>query len=387
MEATMRDDDMSIEFLGMIGTHEVSETHARSGDYVQPDFVCAITRAHEAAGFDKVLIGYGSSMAEGTQVAAYAAQHSERLGFLVAHRPGVVFPTLAARTFATLDQFSSGRVAVHIVTGGVDADQRREGDFEDKDSRYRRTGEYISILKKAWRSEQPLDHDGDVYRFEGFRGEVRPWRDRQIPVYFGGSSPAAYRVGAEHADVFMLWGEPLAETAEQIAAIREAAKAAGRPAPPRFSISFRPILGSTEDEAWARAHGILRTITESNGGLGAFVSSAALVGGVASRPESVASQRLLDAAAKGELHDRALWTPTAAATNASGNTTALVGTGEKIAQALADYAELGVTTFLLRGYEPLQDSVDYGEQILPQARAEIRRRLAGAPARPGQAAQ
>ncbi|MBA8793032.1 alkanesulfonate monooxygenase [Friedmanniella endophytica] len=366
---------MSIEFFGMIGTHEVSETRARQGAFVQPDFVRAISRAHEDAGFDRVLIGYGATGADGTQVAAYAAAHTSRLGFLLAHRPGVVFPTLAARTFATLDQFSEGRVAVHLVTGGVPADQRREGDYADKDSRYARTAEYMQILRRSWTSAEPFDHDGPSYRFEGFSSEVRPYRPEGIPLYFGGSSAAAYRVGAEHADVYMLWGEPLAETAEQIATVTAAAAAAGRDRPPRFSISFRPILGGTEDEAWANAHAVLDTITGSNGGLGAFVSSTALVGQGAGRPDSVASQRLLAAAEKGELHDRALWTPTAAATNASGNTTSLVGTGETIAEALADYAELGIDTFLLRGFDPLADATAYGEQIIPQTRAAVARRL------------
>jgi alkanesulfonate monooxygenase len=252
---------------------------------------------------------------------------------------------------------------------------RREGDFEDKDARYARTGEYISLLRRSWESEEPFDHQGPAYRLEGFRSDVRPWQDRKIPVYFGGSSPAAYRVGSALADTFMLWGEPLAETAEQIASVTAAAAAAGRAEPPKFSVSFRPILGATEDEAWARAHAILDTIRGSGGGLGAFVSNAALVGGD-KPPESVASQRLLAAAAKGELHDRALWTPTAAATNASGNTTALVGTPETVAEAIADYAELGITAFLVRGYEPLQDAIDYGRELLPRARAAIDSRLA-----------
>jgi alkanesulfonate monooxygenase len=322
-------------------------------------------------------VGYGSSTPEGTQLAAFAAAQTTRLGFLVAHRPGVVFPTLAARTFATLDQFTGGRVAVHIVTGGMDADQRREGDYETKDARYARTGEYITALREAWTSTEPFDHLGDVYRFEGFRSDVRPWQDRDIPVYFGGSSPAAYRVGSGLADVFMLWGEPLQETSEQIASVTAGARAAGRTEPPAFSVSFRPILGATEEQAWDRAHRVLAAIRASHGGVGAFVSSAALVGDA--RPESVASQRLLDAAAKGELHDRALWTPTAAATNASGNTTALVGTPATVAAALADYAEIGVSQFLIRGFEPLRDAVEYGEELIPLAREEIARRV-GAPA-------
>lgn len=362
---------MSVEFIGMIGTRQVSETHAPAGPAVQPEFVRRFARAHEDAGFDKVLIGYSSQAPDGTQVAAYAASVTERLGFLIAHRPGFAFPTLAARTFATLDQFSGGRVSVHCVTGGTDADQRREGDYLTKDERYERTDEYLDVLKAVWTSTEPVSYDGRHYRFEDFTSEVTPAQQPRIPLYFGGSSPAAYRVGGKHADVFMLYGEPLAETGEQMAAVRAAAEAAGRAEPPRFSVSFRPIVGPTEELAWERAHRILDVIEGSGGGLGAFVSSAALVGGADNRPQSRASQRLLEAAEKGELHDRALWTPTARAANASGNTTALVGTPETVAQAILDYVKIGLSTILIRGYDPLDDAIDYGRQVIPLVRAEL----------------
>src|SRR5689334_20344039 len=120
---------MPVEFIGMIGTHDQSESRPASGPVIDKDYVRRFARAHEEAGFDRVLIGYSSSQPDGTQVAAYAAAHTERLSFLVAHRPGFMAPTLAARTFATLDQFTGGRAAVHVITGGSDAEQRRDGDY------------------------------------------------------------------------------------------------------------------------------------------------------------------------------------------------------------------------------------------------------------------
>ncbi|WP_037068065.1 LLM class flavin-dependent oxidoreductase [Pseudonocardia acaciae] len=360
---------MSVEFIGMIGTRHVSEIHPAAGPVIDREFVRRFTRAHEDAGFDRVLVGYSSSTPDGLQVAAYAAAHSERLGFLVAHRPGFVAPTLAARQFATLDHFSGGRVAVHVISGGSDVEQRRDGDFLGKDERYDRTDEYLEVLTKTWTAGEPFDHHGRHYRVEGVQAEVRPFQDR-IPVYFGGSSAAAYRVGGRHADVFALWGEPLAETAEQIAAVREAARAAGRSEPPRISVSFRPILGPTEEAAWERAHRILAGITAAGGGHGSFTGRKMHVGA----PGNVGSQRLLAAAERGERHDRALWTPTAAATGAAGNSTALVGTPETVAAALLDYVDIGVSTLLIRGYDPLDDAVDYGRELIPLVRAELSRR-------------
>jgi alkanesulfonate monooxygenase len=364
---------MPVEFIGMIGTKDESETHFSSGPVIDRDYVRRFARAHEDAGFDRVLIGYSSSRPEGAQVAAYAAAHTERISFLVAHRPGFVAPTLAARTFATLDQFTQGRIAVHIITGGSDAEQRRDGDYLSKDERYDRTDEYLDIVKQAWTSDAPFSYHGKHYQLEEFYSEVRSPQQPRIPLYFGGSSDAAYRVGGKHADVYALWGEPLAETRQQIDSVGEAANQAGRAQPPRISVSFRPILGPTEELAWERAHRILETTKENIEGFRARRRRETWGLGGAS-PQNRGSQRLLAAAAKGELHDRALWTPLAQVTGAAGNSTALVGTPETVAQALLDYVDIGVTTVLIRGYDPYDDAIDYGRDLLPLVREEVAKR-------------
>ena len=362
-DTTAQQDRRPVEILGMIGTRDASESRPGSGPAIDPVYTRRFARAHEEAGFDRILIGYGSSWPEGTQVAAHVAAHTERLGLLVAHRPGFVAPTLASRVFATLDQFSGGRVAVHTITGGHDAEQRRDGDYLDHDERYDRTDEYLTILRRAWTSSEPFDFEGRHYRFEGYAPGVLPYGDRHLPLFFGGSSEAAYRVGGKHADTFMLWGEPLAETAEQIASVRAAAEAAGRPAP-RISVSFRPIIAPTEELAWERAHGILDRI--KNGPGLSFLQERK-----PGAPQNEGSRRLLRAAEKGDLHDRALWTPTATAAGAGGNTTALVGSPETVAAAILDYVEIGVDTVLIRGYDPLDDVIDYGRHVLPLVRSEL----------------
>jgi alkanesulfonate monooxygenase len=254
---------MPVEFIGMIGTKDQSEIRNTGGPVIDRDYVRRFSRAHEDAGFDQVLIGYASTQPDGTQVAAYAAAHTERLGFLIAHRPGFVAPTLAARTFATLDQFTGGRIAVHVITGGSDAEQRSEGDFLGKDERYARTDEYLDIVKQAWTSDAKFSYDGKYYQVENFVSQVKSDQQPRIRLYFGGSSTAAFRVGGKHADTFALWGEPLAETRQQIDSVHAAARAAGRAGLPGISVSFRPILGPTEELAWERAHRILETTKEN----------------------------------------------------------------------------------------------------------------------------
>ncbi|MEB3367756.1 LLM class flavin-dependent oxidoreductase [Saccharopolyspora mangrovi] len=359
---------MAVEFVGMIRTADSSEIRPPSGPAVDRDYLRRFAQAHEEAGFDRVLIGYHSWDADGFAVASYAAAHTGRLGFLLAHRPGFVAPTLAARKLATVDQLIGGRLAVHVISGASDTEQRRDGDYSDKAARYRRTDEYLDVVRRVWESEEPIDHEGEFYRFAGARSEVKPVNG-SLPIYFGGSSADAYRVGGKHADTFALWGEPLAETAEQIAAIRKSAAEHGRnPDELGISVSFRPIIGRTDAEAWERARGVLNTISSrTSGSPGAMLA-------FPSAERGVGSQRLLDAADKGERHDRALWTAPAKATGAAGNSTALVGSPETVAQALLDYVDIGVTTLLIRGYEPLEDVEDWGRHLLPLVRQELANR-------------
>src|SRR5260370_9659470 len=199
----------------MIATQEQSEIHPRSGPMVDPAFVRAFARAHEEAGFDKVLIGYSAGRRDGLQVAAYAAAHTERLHFLIAHRPGFVFPAVAARSFANLEQFNEGRIALHAITGGNDAEQRRDGDYLSKDERYARTDEYLEILERAWTASEPFSFEGAHYRFENFSSEVRPFQQPRIPIYFGGSSEARDQARANHAVRHPCRGDPPARTADR----------------------------------------------------------------------------------------------------------------------------------------------------------------------------
>src|ERR1700723_3084450 len=164
---------MTVEFIGMIHHREASEILAPPPVVMDRGYIRDFAQAAETGGFDKVLVGYFSDGPDGFLLAAAAAAHTERLGFLVAHRPGFVAPTLAARKFATLDQFSDGRIGVHIITGGHDAEQRRDGDYLSKDERYARTDEYLDIVKLAWTSDQPFSYHGRYYQVEDHQSGVK----------------------------------------------------------------------------------------------------------------------------------------------------------------------------------------------------------------------
>lgn len=348
---------MPVEMIGWIAPRVASEIVPPAGPPFDAEVVATTARIHEAADFDRVLIGYFSNAPDGFMVGAHAAAVTTRLQFLLAHRPGFVAPTVAARKLATLDQLTDGRLAVHLIAGGNDTDQARDGDHTDHAGRYRRTDEYTGVMRQTWTSTEPFDHHGEFYDIEGAFSDIRCHQEPQIPIYGGGGSDAAIEALAPHVDVFMLWGEPLADTADFMARVRAAAAPHGRT--PTFSLSTRPIVAPTDELAWERAHDILDRI------------EGRLKGRSVRTPQNVGAQRLLASAAAGDLHDSCLWTKLAAATGAPGNSTALVGSPETVADALACYYELGATSLLIRGYDPLPDAELYGQELIPLVRAKV----------------
>jgi alkanesulfonate monooxygenase len=249
-----------------------------------------------------------------------------------------------------------------VITGGSDAEEQKDGDFLEKDDRYRRTDEYIDLLKKTWTAETPFDHDGEFYCVKQAFSSIKPVQQPHIPVFFGGSSDAALEVGARQADVWATWGEPVAAVKEQIDVVRAKAAEYGRSI--KISVSIRPIMAAKEEDAWEKAYAYLAKAEQSQL--------------MARAGQSVGSQRLLKFAAEGDVLDKRLFTAIARATGAVGSSTALVGTPDQIAESLLDYYDVGADMLLIRGFDPYQDAIDFGRDLLPVVHAEVKRRDAEA---------
>ena len=359
---------MPVEFIS--ATH-IAADHRKVGTGFggfDPDYTRRFVHALDDGGFDWTLVAYGSPSPDSLQLGQFVANNSVRVKPMIAHRPGFQFPTQVAKAFAGLDRISNGRVGIHIISGGSDAEQRREGDYLTKEGRYERSDEFIQILRKIWYEDGPISFAGKHYRFEDFQTEIKPVQER-IQVSVGGSSPQAYDVGGRLGDVFGLWGEPLAETSGQIATVNAIADAAGR-GRPRIWVSFRPIVAPTDELAWEKAHAILAQTQQAL----AQPGSKALARWNGNEPQNVGSVRLRAVAEKGDLHDRALWTPLAKELKGAGSTTALVGSYETVAQALLDYTEIGCDLLSIRGWDVYNDMVDYGRYVLPLVRQELAHR-------------
>jgi alkanesulfonate monooxygenase len=361
---------MAVEFISAVNVNPSNELNRLGRAEIDLPFFNRYVNALEDAGFDYTLCAYASVFQDQFAIANQIVARSERVTPIIALRPNTIYPTVAAKALATLDQFGEGRAVVHFISGGNDAEQAREGDYLTKEQRYRRTAEYIDIVRQVWTNTAPFDHEGEFYKFEGFVSAVRP-TNGTIPVSVGGSSAEAYQVGGSRGDIFGLWGEPLADTRDQIEKVNTEAAKAGRSDKPRIWVTFRPIIAPTEELAWEKAH---RTLSVLEGAQAAGTGIGRIFG--SDGPQNVGSQRLLEIAARQDVHDRALWTPTASATGATGASTALVGTPETVAAAILDYVDLGADLISIRGYDNLNDLIDYGRYVLPLVRQELAHREA-----------
>ncbi|MEU1886722.1 LLM class flavin-dependent oxidoreductase [Micromonospora sp. WMMD987] len=338
------------------GGHGVAVGTAGGARPATVAYLGQIARTAEQLGFVGALTPTGAWCEDAWLTTAMLSEVTERLKFLVAFRPGLLSPTLAAQMAATFQRLSGGRLLLNVVTGGEAVEQRSYGDFLDKDARYARTDEFLHIVRALWRGET-VDHAGTHLRVEAARLSHLP--DPVPPVYFGGSSAAAGPVAARHSDIYLTWGEPPAQVAEKLDRIRAVAAEAGREL--RFGIRLHVIARDTAEQAWAQAGRLLD-------GIGAADVRAAQEG--LRRSESEGQRRML--ALHGGSRDALevapnLWAGFGLVRGGAG--TALVGSHTEVADRIAEYHALGIDEFILSGHPHLEEAYWFGEGVLPILRS------------------
>lgn len=333
------------------------------------DYLARVAHAAEEAGFEAVLTPTGTFCEDAWLTTAALLRETERLGFLVAFRPGVINPVLAAQMAATYQRHSGGRLRINIVTGGEPREQGRFGDDDDKAERYARTAEFLRVLRGTW-GEAPYDHDG---RFFHTRGAMVSGAVEAPEIYFGGSSDPALDVAAEHADCYLTWGEPVEMVAEKIGRVRELAARHGRR--PRFGLRIHTLSRDTAEEAWEHAQWWLDgldagTVARAQAALAESQSTGQQrMLGLRSSTEAPGSARALEIAPN-------LWSGVGLVRGGAG--TALVGSHEEVADRLADYHAVGIDEVILSGYPHDEEATTFGAHVMPRLR---RRGLLAEPAR------
>lgn len=333
------------------GRHIGTNVGARA---VTPAYLRQIAMAIDDLGFAGALLPTGRPCDDAWVVASSLVPFTKNLKFLVAVRPGLLSPTLAARMASAFDRLSDGRLLVNVVTGGDPEELEADGVYLDHDSRYALTGEFLEVWRKVLQGES-VDLDGEHIRVTGARVFYPPEQKPYPPLFFGGSSPAGIEIAAKHCDTYLTWGEPPEAVGKKIEAVRKRAEAENRTL--KFGIRLHVIVRETEEEAWAAADDLIRHLDDE---------TIAKAQQVYARMDSHGQKRMT------ELHggDRSrleispnLWAGIGLVRGGAG--TALVGDPHTVAERIKEYAELGIDTFILSGYPHLEEAHRVAELLFP----------------------
>ena len=331
------------------GPYLGSPEGARPADF---GYMRDIAVAADRLGFGGALLPTGNTCLDGWVLGSALAPLTEKLNFLLALRPGVLTPALAARQSAALDRISNGRLILNIVTGGNPGELSGDGLFLDHDQRYAMTDEFLTIWRGLLRDGQ-IDFKGDYLTSQqGKLGLYDSIQKPYPPLWFGGSSPAGIAVAGRHADLYLTWAEPPAMVAEKLAAVR-----AKNPAM-RFGMRVHLIVRETDSDAWAAAEKLISRLSDA--------TIAASQQRLANESDSVgqARQRYLHGGRRDKLEvSPNLWAGVGLIRGGVG--TALVGSPETVAARLREYQAMGIETIVASGYPHLEEAYRVAELLFP----------------------
>ncbi|MNO17115.1 Alkanesulfonate monooxygenase [compost metagenome] len=319
-----------------------------------PGYYRQIATAADELGYEGVLIPTGRGCEDPWVIASSLLPLTKRLKFLVAVRPDLMSPTLAARMASTFDRSSGGRLLLNVVTGGDPEELAADGVFLNHNERYERADEFLTIWRDAIR-QQEITFSGKHLRVDKAKVLQPTVQTPYPPLYFGGSSEAALRTAAKHIDVYLTWGEPPEQVKAKIAAVRQLAEQEGRSV--RFGIRLHVIVRETREEAWRAAEQLISHLDED---------TIAEAQKVFAKMDSVGQRRMA------ELHqgDRSnleispdLWAGIGLVRGGAG--TALVGDPETVALRIQEYADLGIDNFVFSGYPHLEEAYRVAELLFP----------------------
>ncbi|MEK5058332.1 MULTISPECIES: LLM class flavin-dependent oxidoreductase [unclassified Paenibacillus] len=337
------------------------------------EYFIQVAQAAEKAGYEFTLIPAGGDCWDGWIVGSWVAAHTTKLKPLIAMRPGLISPVLAARMASTLDQMSGGRALINVVTGHYPQDLKATGDplHGSHDERYERTKEFLDVVKGVWGEDGSgagFDYEGKHYSVEGGVSKPAPVQNPHPPLYFGGSSVSGKKVAAESADVYLMWAEPLEWIQGQIAEMEqhlaELKDNTGVERTLRYGIRAQLVVRETEEEAWAAAWNILSKVEPDQ-----LKNQEKLH----AKTDATNQKRQMDLYEQSKEQDYIigpnLWSGLSAVRG--GGAVAFVGTPEQVSDRLLEFVDAGVSSFILSGYPHLEEAEISGRLLMPLVKKKL----------------
>lgn len=277
------------------------------------------------------------------------APMTKQINLLAAVRCGEVHPPMLARALATIDHILNGRLVINIISSNL------PGENLSSEDRYQRSREVIEILKQAW-TQDMIHFEGKFYNLELPSNPVKPYQQGGPLLYFGGYSPPAVDLCAEHCDVYLMWPETEGNLKKLM--INMSAKAAQYGRKVDFGLRVHVVVRETEEEARAYADSIISKLDIEQGKKLRERALDAKSYGVSRQ-----AQMREIATDEGYIEDN-LWT--GIGKGRSGCGAALVGTPDQIVAKIHRYMDMGIRSFIFSGYPHLEECKRFAKLVLPK---------------------
>ena len=274
---------------------------------------------------------------------------TKNINILAAIRCGEVYPPMLARTLTTIDHILEGRLTINIISSNL------PGENLPSEDRYNRSREVIEILKQAWTKEE-INFTGNFYNLKLPTNPVKPYQIGGPLLYFGGYSPPALELCAEHCDVYLMWPE----TEDNLRGLMEniSEKAAKFNRSVDFGLRVHVVVRETEEEANKYAESIISKLDLEMGRELRDRSLDAKSYGVSLQ------EKMRDKSSPDGYIEPNLWTGIGKARSGCG--AALVGNPDQIIEKLNRYMEMGIRSFILSGYPHIDECNRFAELVLPR---------------------
>lgn len=319
------------------------------------DYNAQLAQTAEQVGFDyalaqaRFIASYGAEyQLEALTTVTALAPVTQKLKLIAAVHPGLWHPGVVAKMGSSIDVISSGRFCLNVVSGWFKDEFTIYGEhWLDHDERYRRSEEFIRVLKGMW-TEEEFHFKGDFYRINGAWVKPKPISSPHPEIFQGGNSKAARRMASRVSDWYFMNGNTLEGVREQIEEVSALARQQGRKV--KFGLNAFIIVRDTE----AQAHAVLEEIiaqadVEAVHGFGEAVKQAGA--STRERQGMWANSNFSDLV---QYND--------------GFKTGLIGTTEQVADRIRQYYEIGVDLILGGFLHYTDDLPAFGQTVIPLVR-------------------
>lgn len=284
--------------------------------------------------------------------AAAVAPLTTNINILTAIRCGEVHPPMLGRTISTLDHLLQGRLTLNIISSDL------PGTRLDSADRYQRSREVIEILKQGWQQDH-IDYKGRFYNIKlDSTAPMKPYQQNGGPLlYFGGYSPAAVDLCAEHCDVYLMWPETEERLLQLMQNMSNKAEKNNRTVD--FGLRVHMIVRETEEEARLAANDLMKYIDDDEA-KGTEIRERALD----AQSYGVSRQAAMREIAKDDGYvEPHLWTGIGRARSGCG--AALVGNPQQVLAKLQRYMDMGIRSFIFSGYPHESECRLFAHHVLP----------------------